>query len=235
MAPVFGYDSLMKTSFASDRNRVIRQPSRASYDQQSLYAVLDSSVLCHVGFVVDGQVFVIPTAYARDGERLLLHGSAASRMMKRLAEGEPCCVTVSHLDGFVLAKSAFHHSVNYRSAVVFGKAIELSDPVQKAEALRLFMEKVTPGRWQLTRPPAEQELRATSVLSVQIEDASVKTRSGGPIEDSSDLSRQGWSGVIPIHSAAGLPQAAPESEPGAAPPPWRFDDLRPIGQDERGH
>ncbi len=209
------------------RSRVTRRPQRAAYDRDAIYAILDSSVLCHIGFQAHGQTFVIPTAYGRKDDSLFLHGSAASRMLTNLAEGAPLCVTVSHLDGFVLAKSAFHHSLNYRSAVLFGTAFVLEDEAEKTEALRIFMEHATPGRWDTTRPPTSQELKGTAVLRFNIEEASAKIRTGPPIEDEADADLPVWSGVLPIQYARGAPVAAKESAPGHAPPAWSFRDLKP--------
>lgn len=209
------------------RSRVTRRPQRAAYDRDAIYAILDSSVLCHIGFQAHGQTFVIPTAYGRKDDSLFLHGSAASRMLTNLAEGAPLCVTVSHLDGFVLAKSAFHHSLNYRSAVLFGTAFVLEDEAEKTEGLRIFMEHATPGRWDATRPPTSQELKGTAVLRFNIEEASAKIRTGPPIEDEADADLPVWSGVLPIEYARGAPVAAKESAPGYAPPAWGFRDLKP--------
>lgn len=181
----------------TDRTKLQRLPKRGHYDRGTLYSILDEGMVCHLGFTAHGQTFVVPTAYARAGDRILVHGSAASRMMKSLADGIDVCLTVTLLDGLVLARSAFHHSVNYRSAMVFGKAT-LVDENEKYEALRLFMEQVTPGRWDTTRPPTAQELKGTTVLSLPIEEASAKVRTGPPIDDAEDMSLKVWAGVIPL-------------------------------------
>src|SRR5918911_2885197 len=165
---------------ASARARLRRKPSRGAYDGAAIDAVLDAGLVAHVGFAVDGQPFVIPTLYARVGETVYLHGSSASRMLRELSQGVPACLTVTLVDGLVLARSAFHHRMNYRSAVVFGTATAIADPDEKAVAVEAFMDRLTPGRWGDVRPPTARELKATAVLSLGIEEASVKVRSGPP-------------------------------------------------------
>ena len=150
----------------TDLNKIHRLPKRGHYDRETIYGILDATILCHVGFVQDGQPFVIPTNYARQGDTLFLHGATTSRLIRHVGEGGPVCISVAILDGLVLAKSAFHHSVNYRSAVVFGRGRLVEDDAEKLRALELFTERVVPGRWQEVRPPNRQELKATAVAAI---------------------------------------------------------------------
>jgi len=180
------------------RTRLVREADRAVYDRQAAYAILDEGFLCHVGFVADGQPFVIPTSYGRKDDTLYIHGSAASRMLRQLKEGVPVCVTVTLLDGLVLARSIFNHSMNYRSVVILGKATLVDDPREKLEALRLLSEHIIPGRWAESRQPNERELKATSVLRLPIEEFSAKVRQGPAIDDEEDYSFPTWAGVIPL-------------------------------------
>ena len=189
----------------TDRTQVKRLPKRGNYDRETVYNILDSAFVCHVGFNVDGQPYVIPTNYGRSGDTLYLHGSAASRMLKTLGGGVPLCVTVTHVDGLVLARSAFHHSVNYRSVVILGKAQQVEDPAEKMEALRIFTEHVMKGRWDDVRIPTEQELKATTVLSLPLEEVSAKVRTGGPIDDEADYTLPVWAGVLPLETVAKSP------------------------------
>jgi hypothetical protein len=189
----------MDASFpVTDRTRARRLPQRATYDRAAVHDILDSGFLCHVGFVERGRPVVIPTAYARVDDALVLHGSAKSRTLEALAAGAEACVTVSHVDGLVLARSAFHHSVNYRSVVIFGRATALEDRDEKLAALEAFFERLHPGRWADVRPPSEQELKATLVLRIPLEEASAKVRGGGPIDDAEDLALPVWAGVVPM-------------------------------------
>jgi uncharacterized protein len=188
------------------RTQVKRLPKRGRYDEETVYSILDSAFVCHVGFSVDGQPFVIPTNYGRSGNTLYLHGSAASRMLKNLSAGVPVCVTVTHVDGLVLARSAFHHSVNYRSVVILGTARLVDDPTEKNEAMRLFTEHVMKGRWDDVRQPTEQELKATTVLALPLEEVSAKVRSGGPVDDEADYSFPVWAGVLPLETVARSPE-----------------------------
>jgi nitroimidazol reductase NimA-like FMN-containing flavoprotein (pyridoxamine 5'-phosphate oxidase superfamily) len=181
-----------------DRHRVRRHPERASYDRDSLFAVLDAAFLAHVAFAVDGQPFVIPMLHARDGERVLLHGSVSSRLLATLAGGAPCSLAVTVLDGLVLARSQFAHSVNFRSAVVFGRATEVTDPDDKARCLWRLTDAIVPGRAADSRPADAGELAGTRVLALSIEDASVKIRSGGPKDHEADLALPHWAGVVPL-------------------------------------
>lgn len=197
----------------TDRNQVRRIPARGAYDRGTINAVLDAGCLCHVGFVVDGQPYVIPTLYGCKGDDVYLHGSAASRMLRSLAEGIRVCLTVTHVDGLVLARSAFHHSMNYRSAVLFGIAVEV-DGEEKEEGLRVISEQVLAGRWEEARPPLPQELKATSVLKLQVESASAKIRTGPPKDEPEDYSLPIWAGVLPLHVRYGEPQPDPELSAG---------------------
>jgi nitroimidazol reductase NimA-like FMN-containing flavoprotein (pyridoxamine 5'-phosphate oxidase superfamily) len=187
------------------RTRLVREADRAVYDREAAYRILDEGFLCHVGFVVDGQPFVIPTSYGRTDDSLYIHGSAASRMLRQMKESLPVCVTVTLLDGLVLARSIFNHSMNYRSVVVLGKATPVDDPDEKIEALRLFSEHIVPGRWADARQPNERELRATSVLRVPIEEFSAKVRQGPAVDDEEDYSFPTWAGVVPLEMVAGAP------------------------------
>jgi len=187
------------------RTQVKRLPKRASYDKGQVYSILDEGRVCHVGFVVDGQPYVIPTGYARVDDQVYIHGSAASRMLRVLDEGVLVCVTVTRVDGLVLARSAFHHSVNYRSVVVLGRARLVTDPAEKLQALRSFTNHLVPGRWEEVRPPNEQELKATSVLALPLAEVSAKVRTGPPIDDEEDYLRPIWAGVVPIRTEWGEP------------------------------
>jgi hypothetical protein len=187
------------------RTRLVREADRAVYDREAAYHILDEAFLCHVGFVADGQPFVIPTSYGRKGDSLLIHGSAASRMLRQMKESVPVCVTVTLLDGLVMARSIFNHSMNYRSVVVLGKATVIDDPAEKIEGLRLLSEHIIPGRWAESRQPNERELKATSILRVPIEEFSAKVRQGPVVDDEEDYSFPTWAGIVPLRMAAGEP------------------------------
>jgi nitroimidazol reductase NimA-like FMN-containing flavoprotein (pyridoxamine 5'-phosphate oxidase superfamily) len=189
----------------SPRTRVVREPDRAVYDRETVYRILDEGFLCHAGFVVDGQPFVIPTSYGRKDASLYIHGSAASRMLRQFKEGVPVCITVTLLEGLVLARSIFNHSMNYRSVVILGKATLVDDPTEKLAALRILSEHILPGRWDDSRQPNERELKATSVLHVPIEEFSAKVRQGPAIDDEEDYSFPTWAGVVPLEMVAGKP------------------------------
>ncbi len=193
----------------TERTQVKRLPKRGKYDHETVYSILDSGFVCHVGFNADGQPYVIPTNYGRSRDTLYLHGSAASRMLRTLSGGVPVCVTVTHVDGLVLARSAFHHSVNYRSVMILGTARLVEDPAEKMEALRIFTEHVMKGRWDDVRVPNEQELKATTVLALPLEEVSAKVRTGGPIDDEEDYALPVWAGVLPLETVpkAPLPDA----------------------------
>jgi hypothetical protein len=190
------------------------------YDRAAAYKILDEGFICHVGFVVDGQPFVIPTGYGRVGDNLYIHGSAASRMLRRVDEGVPVCVTVTLLDGLVLARSIFNHSMNYRSVVILGTARAVTDPKEKLEALRLLSEHILPGRWAEARQPNEKELKATLVMRLPIEEFSAKVRQGPPIDDEEDYAFPAWAGVIPLTLVAGEPIDDARLMPGLSPPEY---------------
>jgi len=180
------------------RTELRRIPNRGSHDWETINQILDAGFLAHVGFCVDGQTFVIPTLYGRDGEKLYLHGSAVSRMLRELETGIPTCVTVTLVDGLVLARSAFHHSMNYRSVVAFGSARKIAEPERKVESLRIISEHIISGRWADVRKPSEKEVKATTVLEFSISEASSKVRSGPPLDDESDYELPVWAGVWPL-------------------------------------
>ncbi|ARV60759.1 flavin-nucleotide-binding protein [Nostocales cyanobacterium HT-58-2] len=187
----------------TQRTQIKRVPQRGNYEPQVIYQILDEGLICHVGFVVDNQPFVIPTAYGRVEDKLYIHGSPASRMLRSLLSGIEVCVTVTLLDGLVLARSAFHHSMNYRSVVIFGTATLVQDADQKLEALRAFTEHIVPGRWSEVRPPNRQELQGTLVLSLPLTEASAKVRTGPPLDDEEDYNLPVWAGVLPLQLISG--------------------------------
>ena len=206
----------METYTPTDRTQVKRLPKRGVYDQAQVHAILDEGFICHVGFVADGQPYVIPTGYARSGDQLYIHGSAASRMLRALGQGAQLCVTVTLVDGLVLARSAFHHSMNYRSVVVLGQARLVTDPAEKTAALEYFTNHVVPGRWDEVRQPTEQELKSTTVLALALDEVSAKVRTGPPIDDEEDYALPVWAGVVPLRIEAGAPAPdarLPESVP----------------------
>src|ERR1039457_260941 len=193
------------SSNPTPHTRVVREPQRAVYDRDAVYQILDEAFLCHVGFVADGQPYVIPTSYGRDGNVLYIHGSAASRMLRNLDLGVPVCITVTLLDGLVLARSIFNHSMNYRSVLILGKATLVDDPAEKLAALRALSEHILPHRWDDVRQPNEKELKETAVLKIPIEEFSAKLRAGPPIDDEEDYSFPTWAGVIPLETNAAKP------------------------------
>jgi hypothetical protein len=195
----------METFTPTQRTTIKRLPKRANYEHETVYQILDEGLVCHVGFVVDGQPFVIPTAYGRVEDKLYIHGSPASRMLRSLQEGIPVCITVTLIDGLVLARSAFHHSMNYRSVVIFGTASIVSNPEEKLEALHAFTEHVVPGRWEEVRQPSRSELTGTLVLSLPLVEASAKVRTGPPSDDEADYSIPVWAGEIPLRVVADAP------------------------------
>jgi uncharacterized protein len=197
----------------SDRTRVRRVPQRGAYERETIDAILDETLISHVGFVHDGQPVVIPTLHARLGDRLYLHGSAASRMLRTLAKGVPVCATATLVDGLVLARSAFHHSVNYRSVVVFGTATLMDPGEETVKVLELFTEKLVPGRWADVRPPTRQELKGTKVLSLPLDEASAKVRTGPPIDEDEDYDLPVWAGVLPLATEVAEPQPDPRLDP----------------------
>src|SRR5246127_1475260 len=195
---------IVTESFApTERTRVVREPQRGVYDRETIYRILDEGMVCHVGFSVDGQPFVIPTLYARVGDAIYFHGSAASRMLRGAAGGMPVCITVTLTDGLVLARSVFNHSMNYRSVVALGTATLIGEPGEKLTALRAFTEKLIPGRWEDARQPNEQELKATSILKLPLNEVSAKVRTGGVEDDGADYALSVWAGIIPLRLGAG--------------------------------
>jgi uncharacterized protein len=196
---------MSESQLPTTRTRVVREPDRAVYEREDIYRILDEGFLCHVGFSVDGQPFVIPTSYGRKDANLYIHGSAASRMLRQMKDGVSVCVTVTLLDGLVLARSIFNHSMNYRSVVVLGKAMLVDDPEEKLEALRILSEHIIPGRWDDVRQPNDRELKATSVLRLPIEEFSAKVRQGPAIDDEEDYSFPTWAGVVPLVTTIGDP------------------------------
>jgi len=189
----------------TERTRVVREPQRGVYDRETIYKILDEGFVCHVGFSLDGQPYVIPTLFARVGDAIYFHGSAASRMLRNLSEGIPVCLTVTLVDGFVLARSVFNHSMNYRSVVALGKATLVDAPKEKLEALHAYTEKILPGRWNEARQPSEKELKATSILRLPLTEVSAKVRTGPPEDDAPDYALSVWAGVIPAHIAFDTP------------------------------
>lgn len=204
----------------NDRTTLRRLPARGSYDRALIDAILDESLTCHVGFVVDGQPFVIPTLHVRLGDRLYIHGSAASRMLRAMSGGAEVCVTVTLVDGLVLARSAFHHSMNYRSAMILGVATPVDDPDEKTRVLHALTEHLVRGRWRDVRGPVPSELKVTAILSLPIVEASAKVRTGPPIDDEEDLAVPCWAGVIPLSRTAGEPVPCPKLTPGIQTPAY---------------
>ena len=195
----------MNTFTPTERTVLKRLPKRGDYDRAAVFQILDEAFICHVGFIADGKPVVIPTSYGRIGDDLYIHGSAASRMLRSLEEGIDVCVTVTLIDGLVLARSAFHHSINYRSVVIFGNATVVNNPDEKMSALQAFTDHVVSGRWADVRPPDEGELRATLVLKLPLVEVSAKVRIGPPIDDEADYSLAVWAGVVPLELRAGDP------------------------------
>jgi len=204
----------------TSRTRVVREPHRGVYDRAEAYKILDEGFICHVGFVAQGQPYVIPTGYGRSGDDLYIHGSAASRMLRNLEQGVPVCVTVTLLDGVVLARSIFNHSMNYRSVVILGVARAVTDTEEKLQALRALSEHIIPGRWAESRQPNEKELKATLALKLPIEEFSAKVRQGPPIDDEEDMAFPTWAGVIPLKMVAGEPVNDPTLNSALAVPQY---------------
>jgi uncharacterized protein len=209
-----------ETQMPSARTRVVREADRAVYDRETVYQILDEGFICHVGFVAEGQPFVIPTSYGRKDACLYIHGSAASRMLRQMKDGVPVCVTVTLLEGLVLARSVFNHSMNYRSVVVLGKATLVDNPEEKLAALRVLSEHILPGRWDDARQPNERELKATSVLRLPIEEFSAKIRLGPPVDDAEDYSFPTWAGVLPLQMKWGAAIDDPRLEPARPVPAY---------------
>jgi uncharacterized protein len=210
----------MKQLSETSRTTLKRLPKRGSHEREVINSILDEGFICHVGFAVDSKPFVIPTGYARVGDTLLIHGSQASRMLRALSEGIEMCVTVTLLDGLVLARSAFHHSMNYRSVVIFGRATPVGDRTEKISALLALSEHIIPNRWQDVREPTESELRQTTVLSLPIDEASAKIRTGPPLDDEGDYELEVWAGVLPLRMVAGQPIADPRLLSDIEPPQY---------------
>ena len=222
------------TNFApTDRSKLRRLPKRGEYDRETIYKILDEGLLCHVGFSVNGQPYVIPTSYARVKDTLYIHGSAASRMLRELQKGIDACVTVTLLDGLVLARSSFHHSMNYRSVVAFGRATLVSDPDEKLQALRSITEHIVPGRWADARPPTGNEMIQTSVLKFSMEDTSAKIRTGPPLDDEEDYALSVWAGVVPLALTPFAPLADPRLPEGIAAPRYATHYGRPKPGDSK--
>jgi nitroimidazol reductase NimA-like FMN-containing flavoprotein (pyridoxamine 5'-phosphate oxidase superfamily) len=217
----------------TERTRVRRHPERAHYDRDTVHAILDAALMCHVGYVIDGRPYVTPTLFWRDGERLYWHGSSASRMLRAHREGIPVCLTVSHIDGLVLGRCAFRHSLNYRAVMVFGTATAVEDEREKEAGLNGFIERLYPGRTGLMRAIAPQELKATMLLSMAIEEVSAKIRDDGPIDLEGDYGADCWAGVIPIAQRLGAPiddrrvppRGSRQREIGHLPEGGRFDEI----------
>jgi nitroimidazol reductase NimA-like FMN-containing flavoprotein (pyridoxamine 5'-phosphate oxidase superfamily) len=205
---------MSETYTPTQRTRVVREPHRGVYDRETAYQILDEGFICHVGFEVDGQPFVIPTTYGRSGDDLYIHGSAASRMLRKLDQGVRVCVTVTLLDGLVLARSVFNHSMNYRSVVVLGKATAVEGAEEKLAALKVLSDHILPGRWADSRQPNEKELKATLVMKLPIQEFSAKVRVGPPIDDEEDYSFSTWAGVVPLSMVAqpGIPDERCDSK-----------------------
>ena len=213
------------------RTKVQRLPDRGKYDRETVFSILDEGFVCHVGFVVDGQPFVIPTNYARVDETLYLHGSSASRMLRTISDGVQVCVTVTLVDGLVLARAAFHHSVNYRSVVMLGRAALVERAEEKMRALEAFTNHVVPGRWKDVREPTESELKATSVLALPLDEVSAKVRVGPPKDDEADYALPIWAGVLPLQVVPGVPISDPRLIAGLEPPAY----LRGYSRNRNGN
>jgi nitroimidazol reductase NimA-like FMN-containing flavoprotein (pyridoxamine 5'-phosphate oxidase superfamily) len=208
---------VMSTEPPSERTRVRRKPARGAYDREAIHAILDEALVAHLGFVHVGQPYVIPTLHARVAERVYFHGSQANRTLRALGAGTPVCLTASLVDGLVLARSAVHHSVNYRSVVVFGEAEAITDPDEHLAALEAFTERVLPGRWREVRPPTVNERKGVAVLSLALDEASAKVRSGPPLDDDEDYALDVWAGVIPLRTSLEAPVPDPRLSPDVAP------------------
>ena len=217
-------DTLTRT----DRSRVKRLHERGRYDFETAASILDSGFLCHVGYVIDGKPYVTPTSYWREGDHVYWHGSSASRMLRTLESGIECCLTMSHIDGLVLARSAFHHSINYRSVMLFGTAHKVEDETAKLAALENFVERMFPGRWKALRPVNQQEAKATTVLHMKIDEGSGKIRTGPPKDDDEDYGWPVWAGVVTLRTVRG--DAVPDERQAAGVvAPEYLDDLSHVG------
>ena len=204
----------------TERTRIARKPDRGRYDRETVYAIIDEAFVCHVGIVVNARPVVIPTAHWRQGDRLYMHGSRVTRLMEAMASGADVCVTVTLLDGLVLARSGFHHSMNYRSVVIFGVPAPIEGRVAKLAAMRAFMERIAPGRWDELRPPTEKEIAATGIVALKLDEASAKLRAGPPSDDEADYGDPVWAGVVPVTESLGEPVPDPRLAPGIALPAY---------------
>jgi uncharacterized protein len=203
-------DSAVQDFKPTEKTRVKRLHERGHYDRETVYRILDAGFVCHVGYVIDDQPYVTPTSYWRAGDRVYWHGSSASRMLRTVAKGIRACLTVTHVDGFVLARSGFHHSINYRAVMAFGTAELVSEAAHKLEAVKDFVDRLFPGRWETLRPVTPQELKATTVLSMQLEEVSAKVRVGPPKDDDEDYALPIWAGVLPLTLTTGAPEPDPK-------------------------
>ena len=211
----------MQDSFTpTERTRIVREPQRAVYEREAIYKILDEGFVCHLGFSANEQPFVIPTMFARIGEHIYFHGSAASRALRELSGGLPVCITVTLTDGLVLARSVFNHSMNYRSVVVVGKATAIEDAAEKLAALHAFTEKMIPGRWEDARQPNEKELKATSILKLALTEVSAKVRTGDVEDDAEDYALRVWAGIVPLRLVAGAPERDARCDAGIAEPEY---------------
>ncbi len=195
----------MKKLSVTEKTKVKRLPKRAFYDFETISKILDDTFICHIGFVIDDQPFVIPTCYGRKEDKIYFHGSVGSRMLMHIKKDSGICLTVTNVDGIVLARSAFHHSINYRSVVIIGKAEEINKPDEKAETLKVITDHIISGRWDDVRKPNEKELKQTSVFSIKIDQASAKIREGGPVDEENDMNLNVWAGVLPLKIVSGNP------------------------------
>jgi uncharacterized protein len=217
---------VQETFTPNERTRVVREPQRGIYDRETIYEILDEGFVCHVGFSVDGQPYVIPTMFARVGDAIYFHGSAASRMLRGTSSGISVCITVTLADGLVLARSVFNHSMNYRSVIALGKAELVDAPEEKIAALYAFTEKILPGRWNDARQPNEKELKATSILRLPLTEVSAKIRVGPPEDDAPDYALPVWAGVIPLHLTPGAPIRDERCDPSIPTPGYAAEYRR---------
>lgn len=225
-----GTEALSQPFAKTPRNRVRRHPERGRYDPAEIYPIVDAALVCHVGFILDEQPYVIPTLHARQGDTILLHGAKASRLLRHVEAGGAVCITVTLVDGIVLARSVFNHSINYRSALLFGRGVPIVDDEARMQALEAFTERLLPGRWRDVRPPSVVELKQTSIVAVAIESASAKARSGPPKDNEDDLALPVWAGVLPLRQVAEAPIADPRLADGIALP----DYIATYAEGDRG-
>jgi nitroimidazol reductase NimA-like FMN-containing flavoprotein (pyridoxamine 5'-phosphate oxidase superfamily) len=219
--------AVAKTYEPTDRTRVRRKADRGTYDRATVHAILDEALVAHVAFVVDGRPWSVPMTYARIGDDLYLHGARGNHALRSLADGAPACVVVTLLDGLVLSRSSFHHSMNYRSVVLFGSAVEVADHEQKLRAVQAVVEHVVPGRTVSCRPPSEQELRSTLVVRLPLVEVSAKVRTGPPVEEPADLALALWAGEVPLRMVAGAPVPDADVAPGTPVPDHVVGYARP--------